>query len=136
MFPGPQQVPPRPPQRVASAAAVATEFLLAPAAHLGERLGGETFDVESVRHTGGVRRQVPHRGLVAGVGVDHHRLNVAHALAQQGSETQDVQIDAVSSRLAAGARVSERRISQLGLVWVGMSSRPVPNLPALGLNQR
>ena len=55
MFPSPQQVPARPPESVAFAAAVAGEFLLAPAAHLGDGLGGEALDVEPVRHPGGVR---------------------------------------------------------------------------------
>ena len=43
--------------------------------HLGECPGGEAFDTESVRHTGGVGREVPDGGLVADVGVDHHRLD-------------------------------------------------------------
>ena len=83
MFPGPQQVSAHGPQRVASAPAVAAHLLLAPAAHLGERLGGETFDTEPVRHPGRLRREVAHGGFVAGVGVDHHRLNAVHTFTER-----------------------------------------------------
>ena len=83
MFAVAQQVPAHRPQRVAASASVATEFGLASAAHRGERLRGESLHVEPVRHPGRVRCQVPHGGLVAGVGVDHPSLDGSHTVAER-----------------------------------------------------
>ena len=83
MFPGPQQVVAHRPQRVAFAAAVATDFLLASGSHVGERRVGETHDVEVVGDAGRSGRRVAHGGLVADVGVDHHRLDAVHTLAER-----------------------------------------------------
>ena len=81
MFPCAQQVVAHRPQRVAFAAAVATDFLLASGSHVGERRVGETHDVEVVGDAGRSGRRVAHGGLVAGVGVDHHRS--VHTLAER-----------------------------------------------------
>ena len=81
MFPASQEVMAHGEQWVALSAAVPADFLLAATAHVGERLVGETHDVEVVRHAGGVGRHVGQGGPVAGVGVDHDRLDVRYVVA-------------------------------------------------------
>ena len=119
---GAQQVAAHRPQRVALAAAVSGEILLAPAAHFGERLGGEALHVEPVRHTGRLGCQVPHGGLVAGVGVDHHRLDLPDLFAER--------LQAGDQRLL---RASLDEVPQPGRVQVHEAGHEAAVAPERGL---